>query len=515
MTRPAPATPAGDTLRAGIRAVMRAMAVPALWAGACGAVVLVPVRAAGADDGAAASARAPIDPWLDRLHRGPESGEPGRLLPWVDELVAAGRARAGTETGALLLAGAASELGRRGAAPAKARGLLEEALVRFSSDDPRSGLLWLDLADVRNDLGDPPGVLDALDRADAVARRPGPRDEAHPGPQLRARLREDLAARGEGLRRHALAAVGRHAEAATLWERRAATTPAGADTAWEWAAEEAWAAGDRERALRNIDAAIASARNDSAAIPRISWKIRASFGQLTERGDAAYRTASISDDLFTAFRAAVRDHGDRPGGFQLALDASTFATAADRTDELLEFLSYAFTSPGFAREAARSLSRRLEIVAGARLALTAGRPEQALAWLRLAEHHHGGPLPHTEGFRLAIEEALRPPDDPRVALLQPDVQGLVATSNAESRHAPRPLPPGDAGTSAPASSAVAASPSPTAPPVEEGSHPRLRGSPVLLACIAAFATMALLLFGPRGLGPRVPRRQGRGRGERA
>lgn len=468
---------------------------------AIGTGAQVASRSARADDGPAPPARTPLDPWLVRLHRGPESSDSARLLPWVEAMAAAGRSHADPATGALLLAGAASELARRGGAPAKARTLLEESLRSFSQDDPRSGLLWLDLADVRNDLGDPTGVLEALARADAVAHALGPRHEPHPGPQLRARLRDDLAGRGDGLRRHALSAVGRHAESATLWERRAAVAADGG-VAWEWAAEEAWAAGDPERALRSIDRAIASANDgspqDGRAVSRVAWRVRAEFGQLTERGDAAYRPARITDAMFTAWRAAVRDHGDRPGGFQLALDAASFAAAANRTDELIEFASAAFTSPGFAAEAARSVSRRLEIVAAARIALAGGEPAQALAWLRLAEHHHGGPLPRTEGFRLAIEEALRPRNDPRLpppstaAVERSDAHGGRASTSPVS--APGPLPtPTDVKAQ------------PTAPP-RDGPRPVGATDPpssgaralLMLAAVAGLAGAALWLGGRRG-----------------
>lgn len=465
----------------------------------CTLAAAVP-RYAHADEETGPPPRAPIDPWLARLHRGPETGDAARLLAWVEEMVSAGRARAGTETGALLVAGAASELARRGGAPSRALVLLEEALRGFRPDDPRSGLLWLDVADVRNDLGDPPRVLEALERADAVASRPGPRDEPYPGPPLRARLLDELASRGEGLRRHALSAVGRHAEAASLWERGAAA-PAGAagsegapgsDDAWEWAAEEAWAAGDPARALRDIDLAIASARGGSSVVARVAWRIRAAFGQLTERGDVAYRPARITDELFTAWRAALRDHGARPGGFQLALDAATFALAGGRTEELLEFFTFAFTSPGFASEAAQSRSRRMEIVAAARMALAADRPAQALAWFRLAEHHEGGPLPHTEGLRLAIEDALRPTDAPGS---EPSAVAPLALEAAVGGAPPRgllpgrPLPAGDAAL-------AAEEPAPYAPPTPTGSADAPDGSfaPLAWGGAAALAGAMLLLY---------------------
>ena len=243
----------------------------------------------------------------------------------------------------------------------------------------------------------------------------------------------------------------------------------------------------------------------------MAWRIRAEFGQLTERGDAAYRPARITDAMFTAWRAAVRDHGDRPGGFQLALDAASFAAAAERTDELIEFASVAFTSPGFAAEAARSVSRRIEIVAAARMALAGGQPAQALAWLRLAEHHHGGPLPRTEGFRLAIEEALRP-DERSAASVALD-RGRRAIRCARwprpgyPPRSPRPLP----------TPAARGGPRPRPQrPADAGGRGRFSSSrarrcsrALLLAVVAALAGAALLLRGRR-VGRRGTRKAARG-----
>ena len=359
----------------------------------------------------------------DRLVKGPRAPGAETVRAWARETAAEGRARRGTDLGGDLLSGAASALETRGLDLGDALGLVREAISAYPPGRAAVGFAWFELAVILGRTGDPAGALAALDEAVRIAGSSGALDAPADDAVRRAALAAQLAGLGQEWRADLLTALGRHAEAATIHEgtararsrSRGGRGASGADAAYERAAISAQRAGDPERAMANVDAAIEAAPNDARLVDLSQWRLYARHGALDAQGAVRLTDAWPGRAFLEEARTTLHRLEGRAGAWRLAMQVASSAAAASRMAQAVEMYEIAFRDPSFEMEARSSSLARQRILTAALVALRAGDPARARAWLELAVRFAGGPIAGTEGLSLAIDEALTQAEVARVS----------------------------------------------------------------------------------------------------
>jgi tetratricopeptide (TPR) repeat protein len=370
--------------------------------------------------GVAPSGRAAADPPLAgpdgeadlarRADAGPRTDEPDGVRAWARETAQEGRRRAGTALGGDLLTAAAGALLGAGLDPARALEWAREAVAAYPPGSSGAGAAWLHAANALGWLDDPAAVLDALARAEAEARRDVSASAGERERREAAEFRALLAETGPLHRARALTALGRHAEAADVYEALAARGARGglqgAGRMWREAALSAWRAGDRERARAAGRRALEVAASDDEVVDRTLWSLLAAHGLLDEAGEVRLVNEWPGEAFAAEARTAARSVAGRRGAWRVALQAASLAMLSREHGEALALYETAFLEPSFADEARVSPFYRQTMVTAAHVALAADRPREALRWLQTAERWAGGPVPDTTLLRAQIDERL-------------------------------------------------------------------------------------------------------------
>ncbi len=372
--------------------------------------LLVSRATAGDDDPPAVRPDSPDDAVRARVNRGPVSSVPADALRWGREVAAAGRVRLGTVLGGDALYEAGMAAMRLGNEPSTGRQWLKEAVAAYPPGSVGIGHAWLGIAEAQTWLNDPAVLLDALDRAEAVAAMPEPADAT--ARRHWRELRDNLPWRIPELRTRALTGLSRHAEAAAVFEALA-DSPAAArgghtpEGWWADAAAAAWRAKDRPRAMADAEKALALSSKDEDVVSNTTWLLLARYGLISEAGEIELSNqwpgAAFLDDA----RVAAKSVEGRKGAWKVPLQCAGYAMLAREDDAALELYERAFSDPPFADVARESSTYRMLLVTAANVAMRAKRPNDALRWLRAAEIAARGPIPGTEGLRVQIDEALR------------------------------------------------------------------------------------------------------------
>ena len=391
-----------------LRPMPRAAILAVTLAATAGILPIRAARAGGGDEEAE-----PADPEArleSRLSRGPKSSEPKAVAEWSAAMAAEGRARLGTPLGSALLAAAANALSSRRMRPADALALWREAQASFAESAVGRTQTWWEVARLLSEAGDAEGGLAALDEFERRMAGGPPVDVPGRDRLLFASLEDRAAGLARLVRARDLAALGRHADAASIYESLAdhpAANGPGAAALLDDAAWAAWRAGDAARARRAIDRSIAGTTDDEHLVARTHWRLRARHGLLDDVGNARLPARWPGDAFLVDLRAALSSLSGRRRAFELALQGATIAMLSSHHDEALELFAWAFGDPSFQEEAKDSEIDRRRLLTGADEALRAGRPDLALAWLSAAERFAGAPIPGTERLRIDIEEAVQ------------------------------------------------------------------------------------------------------------
>jgi tetratricopeptide (TPR) repeat protein len=381
---------------------------------------------------------------------------------------AAAAAQGGPRAADLLASAAealAGDLGRR----AEAARLYARALDAYPPEDPGAGLVLLRWARQESWRGNTPQVGRLLGRLRPWAGRLAPRDLDAAAARRWRLLREALAWELPGLRATWLERQGHFAEAAaSLEELAAADVPRrGAATQAhlrERAARLRYRAGQRARALEDVDAAIALRRDDDTALARLRfWRLQASHGLLTE-GAAALATARWPDEGYErdvlAYLASV--HGVEGCATRyLALGSNAYAAGHLRS--ALAIYRMALRDPVVVEAARHHELVWRGLLLGFDAALELGRFDEAERLLEAVGRVADEPIPERDRFLVAIRrararahagEAPAPPPGAGPAPHEPRGPPLGLETGAERRARPAapPAPPGrgaDGGGGAP------------------------------------------------------------------
>lgn len=445
--------------------------------------------------------------WRLRLEAGPGSKDPDAIRAWARSVAAEGRRRPGTELGGDLLSGAASTMESSRLDAREARAYALEAVAVYPPGHPGVGFARFEQAVLESRLGDAAAALAALDEAGRLSSLPDRRDAPPDEVERRAVLRRQMSSLGAAWRTDLLTTLERHEEVAVFEEDAAEARRGGpgADLAWQRAAAAAWRAKDRERALADIARAIDVVGEDGRRVDLVQWRLLATHGLLDARGDVALTSTWPGPAFLEEARTALRGLQGRRGAYKLAVQVAALAWSSGRPAEALEMYEAAFRDPDFEGEARKSAFARQRLVTAAWIALRAGNPAKARAWLQRAAMLAGAPIPGTEGLSLQIDEALaRQDQDP------PPSDSLDAETAVDGPRGPKVHPGLDTPESA---SAVDAGRPPS--PAEVEPIPR-RARWILAICCGLAATLVTLALVARkrsvrraeahGPGGRDPRR---------
>ena len=366
---------------------------------------------------------------------------------WADEMIALGRAHAGTDGGGDALLSAAGFLDRLLFDPESALPIYREAYGAYPTGHPYAGPTLLRIAFVLEQRGDFESAADTLRTLDGWRMRPMPRAATSSVRATHERARGILEDEGRGVRWRVHEGLGRFADAAATAEEEArarqdATTWAHAGRLYTWA-------GKQQDALRAYDEAIALAPNDRERVRNRILRLYAEANLISKLG-VKQPTEWPGDDWFRKALALLDELSSNRAGVNYAVQLGSQLTELDRHKEALQAYDRALRHPDI-HSAKFNAGAFLHAVGAARKAGLYDEARDLLARIRLIYGNSELTDAIDVGVRSAEAYAKRKAEDQRQAEAAARARRAKerASSAAGTLADPRIAPEGDGRSGAP------------------------------------------------------------------